>query len=196
MKNRKFDRGGAIQDMTPEDVAEEKAREKASRAYDQAMPEPDTTFGKLKKFPKTGVAAMPDRRPPGRYDSIRSKGFEEGINADKSAAMKQGLSGLGQMAKQTGIVAATGPLGAFVADHDEGIRGGKKTINAYEKFKEASSKKDAADREMASQLRRETRGVEFKQGGKIKNMSSGGSMNASKRADGIAQRGKTKGRMC
>ena len=34
----------------------------------------------------------------------------------------------------------------------------------------------------------------MKRGGKVKKMSSGGS--ASSRADGIAQRGKTKGRMC
>ena len=35
----------------------------------------------------------------------------------------------------------------------------------------------------------------FKRGGKVKKMNSGG-MTASRRADGIAQRGKTKGRMC
>jgi hypothetical protein len=40
----------------------------------------------------------------------------------------------------------------------------------------------------------------MKRGGKVKSMSSGGSTSksssASKRGDGIAQRGKTKGRMC
>jgi hypothetical protein len=40
----------------------------------------------------------------------------------------------------------------------------------------------------------------MKKGGKVKSMSSGGSTSktpsASRRADGIAQRGKTKGRMC
>jgi hypothetical protein len=40
----------------------------------------------------------------------------------------------------------------------------------------------------------------YKRGGKVKSMSSGGSTSktpsASRRADGIAQRGKTKGRMC
>jgi hypothetical protein len=35
---------------------------------------------------------------------------------------------------------------------------------------------------------------DMKKGGKVKKMASGGS--ASKRGDGIAQRGKTKGRMC
>jgi hypothetical protein len=38
-------------------------------------------------------------------------------------------------------------------------------------------------------------GREFKRGGNVKKMASGGSVSsASKRADGIAQRGKTKGR--
>ena len=41
-------------------------------------------------------------------------------------------------------------------------------------------------------------GMEFKRGGKTKKMASGGSTSsseASRRADGIAQRGKTKGRL-
>ena len=198
MKKRKFEGGGDIEDMTPQDVEDAKNRRKAGRAFDEAMPEPDTTFGKLKKSARSGgisggLAGIPDRRPPGRYDSIRSRGFEEGVDAEKSAAMKQGLSGVGQMAKQAAIASLSGPLGALAADTHEGIRGGKKAMDAYEKFKEASGKKDAADREMASQMRRETRGVEFKQGGKVK-MASGGS--ASRRADGIAQRGKTRGKMC
>ena len=45
-----------IEYKTPEDVAEEKARKKATKAYDKAMPEPDTTFGNLGK--KAFGAAM------------------------------------------------------------------------------------------------------------------------------------------
>ena len=36
----------------------------------------------------------------------------------------------------------------------------------------------------------------MKRGGKVKKMASGGSVSASRRADGIAQRGKTRGKMC
>jgi hypothetical protein len=36
----------------------------------------------------------------------------------------------------------------------------------------------------------------MKHGGKVKKMASGGSVSASRRADGIAQRGKTRGKMC
>ena len=35
-----------------------------------------------------------------------------------------------------------------------------------------------------------------KRGGAVKKMASGGSVSASRRGDGIAQRGKTRGRMC
>jgi hypothetical protein len=52
-------------------------------------------------------------------------------------------------------------------------------------------KKDKSDRESEAELKRETRGKA--KGGAVK-MAKGGS--ASARADGIAQRGKTKGRMC
>jgi hypothetical protein len=48
--------------------------------------------------------------------------------------------------------------------------------------------------EAANEMQRETRGM--KRGGAVK-MASGGSVSsASKRADGIAQRGKTRGKMC
>jgi hypothetical protein len=36
----------------------------------------------------------------------------------------------------------------------------------------------------------------MKRGGKIKKMASGGSVSASRRADGIAIKGKTRGKMC
>ena len=39
-------------------------------------------------------------------------------------------------------------------------------------------------------------GDTYKKGGKVKAYANGGSVSASRRGDGIAQRGKTKGRMC
>jgi hypothetical protein len=47
-KVKKYDGGGSIDYKTPEDVKEEKYLKKATNAYDKAMPEADTTFGKLK----------------------------------------------------------------------------------------------------------------------------------------------------
>lgn len=50
-------------------------------------------------------------------------------------------------------------------------------------------------RESVPEPARNYEGLEgMKKGGKVKKMASGGS--ASKRADGIAQRGKTRGKMC
>jgi hypothetical protein len=48
--------------------------------------------------------------------------------------------------------------------------------------------------EDANQMQRERRGM--KKGGAVKKMASGGTVSASRRADGIAQRGKTRGKMC
>jgi hypothetical protein len=61
---------------------------------------------------------------------------------------------------------------------------------------EVAKKAQAAQREVMNEGRRETRGTvpaaALKKGGAVKKMASGGSV--SKRADGCAQRGKTKGR--
>ena len=48
--------------------------------------------------------------------------------------------------------------------------------------------------EAANEMQREMRGM--KKGGAVKKRASGGSVSASRRADGIAQRGKTRGKMC
>ena len=53
-------------------------------------------------------------------------------------------------------------------------------------IKERDERKAAKEREAKDEIKRETRGM--KKGGKVKS-------SASKRADGIAKRGKTKGRM-
>lgn len=68
---------------------------------------------------------------------------------------------------------------------------GKERMDAEEKAK-AARRKGAADTEY------DTMGNPImKRGGKVKKYASGGSVSsASKRADGIAQRGKTKGRIC
>lgn len=49
--------------------------------------------------------------------------------------------------------------------------------------------------EDANEMQREARRG-MKKGGAVKKMASGGAVSASRRADGIAQRGKTRGKMC
>jgi hypothetical protein len=65
--------------------------------------------------------------------------------------------------------------------------------------KSAAKQAQDAQREYNSELRRETRGMVPKErlasGGKVKAFAKGGAVSASRRGDGIAQRGKTRGRV-
>lgn len=176
MKKRKYASGGDIEYMTPEDVREAKRLAASTKAYNKAMPEADTTFGKL----RSGVKSS---RTPGRYDSVRPEGFEGSVRRMKDAAIGEGVRGAGAMVKPAvmaaipGVGAAAGSKDA--ADAADRVRG------AVRKYRDASEMEDSAERELSAQNRRESRGM--KAGGKV------GS--ASKRADGCAQRGKTRGKM-
>ena len=156
-------------------MADKKFQDENTEAYDSAS----NGIGRILSKAKS-KAEMPSK-----YSSVRSNDFEKDVNQEKIDAVKQGLRGAGKMAKQAGLAAIPG--GALMGDAYEANRGAKMAKGAVEKFQAASEKEGAADRELNSQLRREARGVEYK---------NGGSVSASRRADGIAQRGKTKGRMC
>ena len=142
------------------------------------------------KFNKSGgldTAKLMERlRRPERYDSVRPTGFEKRITSAKDEAIGEGVRGAGSVLKEAGKVAATLPMGGMGImgvnrqDAEDGVSDVK---NAIGKYRRASTEQDAADREMGAQDRRESRG-----------MKSGGSV--SSRADGIAQRGKTRGTMC
>jgi len=134
--------------MTPEDVAEEKASKRAGAAYDKAMPEPDTTFGPLKK---TSARKTAEQMELERTSPMASK-------------MAKSTPTMAQTAKDA-LKAGVGIPFAMAADM---ITGPKKR----------------SEEEM-SELTREV--------AKGKKMAKGG-MTASSRADGIASKGKTKGR--
>jgi len=79
-KVKKYDGGGSIDYKTPEDIKEEKYLKKATNAYDKAMPEADTTFGKMgnKKFKKTedpraGVRGQKGYAKGGKVSSASSR---------------------------------------------------------------------------------------------------------------------------
>jgi hypothetical protein len=158
-------------------IADKKFQDENTEAYDSAS----NGIGRIRSKAKS-KAEMPSK-----YSSVRSNDFEKDVNQEKIDAAKQGLRGAGKLAKQAGLVAIPGGAGALMGDAYEVNRGAKMVKGAVGKFQAASEKEDAADRELNSQLRRESRGVEYKKGG---------SVSASRRADGIAQRGKTKGRVC
>ena len=65
--------------------------------------------------------------------------------------------------------------------------GADKSKDPYEKNRPKNAMEDQI---------RDTLGSTMKRGGAVKKMASGGSVSASRRGDGIAQRGKTRGRIC
>jgi hypothetical protein len=140
--------------MTPEDVAEDKASKRAGAAYDKAMPEPDTTFNRMKKTPARRTAEqMEAERTSPMAAKLAKKLSDTPLEERKAGHALQ--SGMG-IPYAMGVDMITGP-------------------------------KRRSDEDM-SELTREV--------AKGKKMASGGSTSASKRADGIAQRGKTRGKMC
>ena len=154
---------------------------------------------------------------PSKYDSIRPPTdpglrVEDGIADVKAGSLKdiarsvaltpikvpletvlggrsEGLGPIGEGAHQI-----AGAPGRFVKSVTET----KDEINqAVKRYKGAKDYEASLDRELENQDRRETRSMNnMKKGGTVKGYASGGSVSASSRGDGIAQRGKTKGRMC
>ena len=186
MKKRKFDGGGEIDYQTPEDVAETKRRVGATKAYNRAMPDP---YEKGTGGRALGIDAAKIReimRQPGRYDSVRPTDFESNIKSAKDQAIGEGVRGAGSVLKEAGKVAATLPMGGMgiMGVNRQDAEGGVSSVkNAINKYRKASEQQDAADREMEAQDRRESRGL--KAGGSVFRSS----------ANGIAQRGKTRGTM-
>jgi len=90
---------------------------------------------------------------------------------------------------KVGEVVAKRPKPTYPTDQDAAA-----ALQAYKDSEKIMAREmRLADR--LDQPRQLTGELSFKKGGKVKKMSSGGST-ASKRADGCAQRGKTRGKMC
>ena len=136
---------------------------------------------------------------PSKYDSIRSAGEEKRLSKRKSEGVKQAAMGT---AMAPGVVAlettmgesdtrGKGPIGAGAAHlAGTGDRFAKSVKEAKDfigggvnQYRKAKSEEADLDRELENQTKRETRG-----------MKKGGMVSASKRADGCATKGKTKGR--
>jgi hypothetical protein len=140
---------------------------------------------------------------PGKYDSIRPSGEEDRLNDQKVRGLKQAAAGtimapagvaLSTLAGSSRDGANKGPIGAGV-DYLAGmpsraidaVKGAGEFIGSgVSQYKKAKDEEADLNRELDSQTKREARGMA--KGGKVSSASS--------RADGIAQRGKTKGRMC
>ncbi len=145
-----------IKYKTPQDVADEKARAKADKAYNKSMPEPDTTTGKLK-----GQSIM---------DSVRKYSPNQAAEVDAGDANT----------KKYGEAASK--------DFTEG-KYGSAAFNA------AKGLGSAAD----TMLLKTPKAAAFAARNRLvdgpKKASGGMISSASKRADGCATKGKTKGTM-
>jgi len=131
---------------------------------------------------------------------------ERGREAQRAA----GLRGLSRTGSRAAYLAAAGKGGYELGEIiDEKLtKAEKKKLAAAEA--DAKESKERADKEVDTSSADPdfVRGEQYgrgapdgmKRGGKVKKMASGGmtskASGASKRADGVAQRGKTKGRMC
>jgi hypothetical protein len=107
MKKYKFNDGGMSDDMSPEDYQDMKMRERARKAYDQAMPEADTTTAKLqgasapkipgvsdlaaklkklRPMPKRGGSSMPDVDQMGNATGYKKGGMTASKRGDGIAS--------------------------------------------------------------------------------------------------------------
>ena len=140
-----------------QEQADRKMRKAAEKAYNNEMPEPDTTFGKLGR--KAAGAAM---------------------------AVPAGISGatlLGLLPGSPGVVDSA-KYGAKTMYHT--VTGDKKANDEAEKeYMAAAKREQSIERKRNTGETTNAAGDSYKKGGKISSASS--------RADGIAQRGKTRG---
>jgi len=163
-----------------DEVVDEKMRKKTNEAYKNA-----SKIGPYLRppEPKRGMPPRPKMEPPDPRGSVRDSGFTNRMESEKKAALDQGLKGakglmgplLTTALPGVGLSAALAmPEGTFKGPADD-------IMSAADKYRGARNATKAADREMEAQDRRESR------------MAKGGS--ASSRADGCAQKGKTRGKM-
>ena len=113
MKKRKFDVGGKVEDVSPEDIAERKRLQAATRAFDKKMPEADTTFGKLDKRDTSGGGARlmkmleKARRPKASMPDVDTMGNVTGYAKGGMTASKR-ADGIAQRGKTRGTMVMCG----------------------------------------------------------------------------------------
>ena len=139
---KKYADGGDIDYKTPQDVADEKARKKAGKAYDAAMPEPDTTFGKLGRKAAGAVLAVP-----------------------------AGIAGAALLGSQTDVpVGAAAKYGAKAA-YNMVTKDKKGERKAEEEFKSAVERNKSIKRQRDTGENTNPAGDKFASGGKVSSAS-------------------------
>jgi hypothetical protein len=166
MKKRKFADGGYqdMSDMSPADVAEMRAREKATKAFNRAMPDPyeEGIYSKEKRRAALDSAM---RKPMEMADEASSKIKKFADSEDGKKLMRAA-----RFAAETSPAVASSKPALAIAEY------------GIDKLKE-----EGANRRRDMGENTNPMGDTFKRGGKVSS--------ASKRADGCATKGKTKGTM-
>ena len=156
---------------------------------------------------------LDDERKPIKGES--ASGSELGRNVKNTLNAMAGFKGvqLGQaavegLATPRAIAAAKGLMGGKQAAEVRRIEPTMSTASAAKKAELAGelrrgatptnfkSPSKTASAKRTRKMNDDEVGVEFRKGGSAKGYASGGAVSTSSRGDGIAQRGKTRGRMC
>lgn len=141
-----------------EDMSDAELSRLSGKAYDEAMPEPDTTFGKLGR--KAAGAAL---------------------------AVPAGIAGAALLGSQTDVpVGAAAKYGAKAA-YNMVTKDKTGERKAEDEFESAVNRNKSIKRQRDTGENTNAAGDTYKRGGSVSS--------ASKRADGIATKGKTKGTM-
>ena len=145
---------------------------------------------------KTASKTSPDEistpayGPDVRYDQKRRKVLAEEALSGREMGREEGVSRQNRAATRGGVL---GTPAAYVERAGQYIGDKFDDADAYLSEKLGMDTRANFKRGVRQGLKDEG----YKNGGKVKKMASGGmTSSASKRADGIAQRGKTKGKVC
>ena len=162
-----------------DEVVDAKMQKKINEAYKNA-----SRIGPDTPPPKRLGPPRPKMEPPDPRESVRESGFTKEMEGEKRGALDQGLKGAKNLMKPLAVASAMGPAAAVAMPKGTFTGPADDIMSAADKYRGARNALQSADREMEAQDRRESR---MAKGGKVSSASS--------RADGCAQRGKTKGMM-
>ena len=151
-----------------------------------------------------GVGAPAAARGAGRLAgglaSASKQGWEAGEAAKaaaREAAAARGAANRGKAAELVGRDRAARASARNRSESDEGMEAARMTAEGGMRRPASMPMRKRGGPEDLDEIRMAGEGgPNFKRGGKVKKYAAGGSVSASRRADGIAQRGKTRGKVC
>ena len=183
--------------------AEEKRALATSKGRPELFPEGTTDADKATMYSDNYPTPKPKPAPKPAAKDVKVKPATQTFPRDDDALNRRRLEGLSKSKPAPSGAKGTQDVGKALGI-SSGAKGTQTLGERIQSTVENAGKSvvrtpqqrmaDAA-REVEARRKREAEGM--KKGGKVKKYASGGSVSsASKRADGIAQRGKTKGRIC